>query len=108
MTATSAAPAPCRPRGLVPPPSAPSCFPVQAATQAIVLDTLYLAVLLLAVGLPAYALVRHFQPLLQWERRGNVWTSPFLGTDILAVALLAFAARWTGMQDPAADGTIGA
>lgn len=77
----------------MPPPSDPSCFPVQAATQAIVLDTLYLAVLLLAVGLPAYALVRHFQPLLQWERRGNVWTSPFLGTDILAVALLAFAAR---------------
>ena len=52
-----------------------------------------LASRVLAVGLPAYALIRHFQPLLQWERRGNVWTSPFHGTDILAVALLAFAAR---------------
>ena len=66
---------------------------MQAATQAIVLDALHLSILLLAVGLPAYALIRHFMPLLQWERRGNVWTSPFHGTDILAVALLAFAAR---------------
>lgn len=67
------------------------------AVQSILVDTCNLALLLLAIGLPAYALLRRYLPTASWERGGNVWTAPFNAFDLFVVVLFAVAARTLAM-----------
>ncbi len=78
---------------------------MNAATQAILVDTFNLALLLLAIGLPAYAILRRSSPTASWERAGNVWTGPFHGFDLIVIVLLVLGARamalgYKGPGDP--------
>lgn len=63
------------------------------ATQSILADFLNVALLVLAMGIPAYALLRRGNPTAAWERSGNVWTGPFHGFDLIVVLGIILAAR---------------
>ena len=67
------------------------------AIQSILVDSCNLALLLLAIGLPAYAIMRRFVPTATWERGGNVWTAPFNAFDLFVVVLFTVAARAMAM-----------
>ncbi|MFM7180092.1 MAG: lysostaphin resistance A-like protein [Verrucomicrobiales bacterium] len=66
---------------------------MNAASQAIFTDTFNFALLLLAIGLVGYALLRRSGTTLAFERAGNVWTTPFSGLDLIVVVLLILAFR---------------
>lgn len=70
---------------------------MNAASQAIFTDTFNFALLLLAIGVVAYALLRRFTTTLAFERAGNVWTAPFSGPDLIVVVLLILAFRAMAM-----------
>jgi membrane protease YdiL (CAAX protease family) len=71
---------------------------LNAASQAIFTDTFNLALLLLAIGVVTYALLRRSCTTLAFERAGNVWTTPFSGPDLIVVVLLILAFRAMAMS----------
>lgn len=71
---------------------------MNAASQAIFTDTFNLALLLLAIGIVAYALLRRTGTTFAFERAGNVWTAPFSGPDLIVVVLLILAFRAMAMS----------
>lgn len=80
---------------------------MNAASQAIFTDTFNFALLLLAIGVIAYALLRRSTTTLAFERAGNVWTGPFSGPDLIVVVLLilAFRAMAVSYTGPSPDKT---
>lgn len=72
-------------------------------TQAVLLDFASLAAVITAVGLAAHAGIRFAFPLLQWDRRGNVWTAPFNGIDLGIAILLILLARFLVLSNPGTD-----
>lgn len=80
---------------------------MNAASQAIFVDTFNFALLLLAIGVLGYALLRRATTTVSFERVGNVWTTPFSGPDLIVVVLLILAFRAMAMNynGPSADTT---
>lgn len=71
---------------------------MNTASQAIFTDTFNFALLLLAMGIVAYALLRRAGTTAAFERAGNVWTAPFTGLDLIVGVLLILAFRALAMN----------
>jgi membrane protease YdiL (CAAX protease family) len=57
-------------------------------SKLLLLDIFNLTLIMLGLGLIAYALIRRSNPLIRWHEHGNVWTDPFLKIDLLIMALI--------------------
>ena len=66
-----------------------------AYSQGILLDSFYLTIIALIVGLVTFTFVRVMNPLLRWNEHGNVWTGPFRFEDLIVVFLLV---GWFALQ----------
>jgi membrane protease YdiL (CAAX protease family) len=66
-----------------------------AFSQGILLDSFYLTIIALVVGLVTFTFVRVMNPLLRWNEHGNVWTGPFRFEDLIVVFLLV---GWFSLQ----------
>ena len=64
-------------------------------SQGILLDSYYLTIIALSVGLVTFTFVRLMNPLIRWHEHGNVWTGPFKREDLAVVFALV---GWFSLQ----------
>lgn len=57
-------------------------------SKLLLLDIFNLTLIMLGLGLIAYALIRRSNPLIRWHEHGNVWTDPFRDIDLLIMGVI--------------------